>query len=117
MDFRRKLSGKALFLAGICQEFGDRIRLPVLTGFYRFGVEPNKSGRVILSLDRAYVMIEVSSQKLFITLKGSFVIHFSVFKGELLIDVEDKLIRKKYVSSLDIEIVSNTAWIHRFINR
>jgi hypothetical protein len=27
-------------------------------------------------------------------------------QGELLIDVEDKLIRKKYVSSLDIEIVS-----------
>ncbi|CAF4385213.1 unnamed protein product [Rotaria sordida] len=26
--------------------------------------------------------------------------------SELLIDVEDKLIRKKYVSSLDIEIVS-----------
>jgi hypothetical protein len=28
------------------------------------------------------------------------------FTGELLIDVEDKLMRKKYVSSLDIEIVS-----------
>lgn len=28
------------------------------------------------------------------------------FQGELLIDVEDKLMRKKYVSSLDIEIVS-----------
>ena len=26
--------------------------------------------------------------------------------GELLIDVEDKLNRKKYVSSLDVEIVS-----------
>ncbi len=31
----------------------------------------------------------------------------SLFKGELLIDVEDKLNRKKYVSSLDIEIVSS----------
>jgi len=64
-------------------------------------------------------MSEVSSQKLFITLKDSFVkhkIHCFVFTGELLIDVEDKLIRKKYVSSLDIEIVSNTAWMHRFIN-
>jgi hypothetical protein len=28
-------------------------------------------------------------------------------KGELLIDIEDKLIRKKYVSSLDVEIVSD----------
>jgi hypothetical protein len=33
-------------------------------------------------------------------------IHFFVLQGELLIDVEDKLIRKKYVSSLDIDIVS-----------
>lgn len=31
---------------------------------------------------------------------------FSSIPGELLIDVEDKLNRKKYVSSLDIEIVS-----------
>ena len=34
-------------------------------------------------------------------------IDFVCYLGELLIDVEDKLIRRKYVSSLDIEIVSD----------
>lgn len=50
-------------------------------------------------------------KRILVCLKSDFQFHFYSFffsQGELLIDVEDKLNRKKYVSSLDIEIVRQT---------